>query len=756
MRVVRYELRSAAELDTLARAPLPLGIHAAQPRAASHRDLYLDTPDDALRERGIVCRLRIGATVAAPAHSGARQRRAAGACRGDGARGDRRARARGRHGRAPAPAEHGRSVGAGAARRARGRPAHARREPRPAPPSARSRCTSTASRSAATASRARSSSSARTIGAASISEFERLVEALEREHDLVGAEGDRASARRAACCAGCGRPRREWHARELRRTNRRSSRTAGATPEMLSPELSLLAFQRRVLAIAEDPSTPLRERLRFLGIVTSNLDEFFMVRMPELRQAAASRPDGGHSRGLDGLTAGDRLDRVEQRDRLDRRGAVALRRRVPAQRPRRSACASCAGAIWRPSSSARPARALPRRDLSRAHAARDDAEPGTSAAAPARTSGSRSPSCSAAARRSEAHLAELELPRDVAAPAAGARPRRATVIPVEEVLRANVDLLYPERARRRSPSLPRHARRRSRARRAQRGRSARGRRPTRRSGGRTTPPCASRSSATMPHVRRRAGAREPASRGSRVAPTARSSARCEVVTGCSTCAAWPISRCPTIRRSATRRSRSARASTPTRLDDRRRRARATSSSIIRSTTSSRPSSASCARRRPIRTSRRSRSRCTASGDPSAVVDALLAAARAGKKVVGARRAQGAVRRGAQRRLGARARDGRRATSSTGFVGLKMHAKVALVVRREGATLRRYAHVGTGNYNTRSGRQYTDLSLFSAREALTCRRRRPVQRAHRIVAPAGGALARRARRAACSCCPPCSS
>ena len=60
MRVVRYELRSAAELDTLARAPLPLGIHAAKPRAASHRDLYLDTRDDALRERGVVCRLRIG------------------------------------------------------------------------------------------------------------------------------------------------------------------------------------------------------------------------------------------------------------------------------------------------------------------------------------------------------------------------------------------------------------------------------------------------------------------------------------------------------------------------------------------------------------------------------------------------------------------------------------------------------------------------------------------------------------------------
>src|SRR3954465_10168469 len=63
MRVVRYELRSAAEFDALARAPLPLGIHAAPARASSHRDLYLDTPDDALRARGVVCRLRIGARL---------------------------------------------------------------------------------------------------------------------------------------------------------------------------------------------------------------------------------------------------------------------------------------------------------------------------------------------------------------------------------------------------------------------------------------------------------------------------------------------------------------------------------------------------------------------------------------------------------------------------------------------------------------------------------------------------------------------
>lgn len=55
-------------------------------------------------------------------------------------------------------------------------------------------------------------------------------------------------------------------------------------------ELSLLAFQSRVLALAEDHAVPLLERLRFLGIVTSNIDELYMVRMAELRRAAVDEP----------------------------------------------------------------------------------------------------------------------------------------------------------------------------------------------------------------------------------------------------------------------------------------------------------------------------------------------------------------------------------------------------------------------------------------------------------------------------------
>ena len=53
----------------------------------------------------------------------------------------------------------------------------------------------------------------------------------------------------------------------------------------------------------------------------------------------------------------------------------------------------------------------------------------------------------------------------------------------------------------------------------------------------------------------------------------------------------------------------------------------------------------------------------------------------------------------------------------GFVGLKTHAKVVLIVRREADCIRRYVHIGTGNYNPKTSQIYTDLGLFSCREDL---------------------------------------
>ena len=89
--------------------------------------------------------------------------------------------------------------------------------------------------------------------------------------------------------------------------------------------------------------------------------------------------------------------------------------------------------------------------------------------------------------------------------------------------------------------------------------------------------------------------------------------------------------------------------------------------------------------------------------------------------------------------------------SYGVPGLKTHAKVMLVVRREGDTIRRYVHIGTGNYNPKTARLYTDFGLLTANPDARRRPDRPVQRADRvrrsrsgyrklIVAPAGHARA----------------
>jgi polyphosphate kinase len=53
----------------------------------------------------------------------------------------------------------------------------------------------------------------------------------------------------------------------------------------------------------------------------------------------------------------------------------------------------------------------------------------------------------------------------------------------------------------------------------------------------------------------------------------------------------------------------------------------------------------------------------------------------------------------------------------GLVGMKVHSKIALVVRREGDAIRRYVHLGTGNYNPITARLYTDLGLLTCNEQI---------------------------------------
>ncbi|MCU0620914.1 MAG: RNA degradosome polyphosphate kinase, partial [Gemmatimonadales bacterium] len=72
-------------------------------------------------------------------------------------------------------------------------------------------------------------------------------------------------------------------------------------------ELSWLEFNRRVLHEALDPRTPLLERLKFLGIYSSNLDEFFQVRVAGLKRQVKA---GYTERTADGLTADEQLARI--------------------------------------------------------------------------------------------------------------------------------------------------------------------------------------------------------------------------------------------------------------------------------------------------------------------------------------------------------------------------------------------------------------------------------------------------------------
>ena len=115
-------------------------------------------------------------------------------------------------------------------------------------------------------------------------------------------------------------PRRELGSEDAAST---SMAAAAATAETSHPpavslesselyinrELSLLDFKKRVLGEAKDPQNPLLERIKFLSIVSSNLDEFFMVRVAGLKKQAAS---GSQEPSVDGLAAATQLRLIRE------------------------------------------------------------------------------------------------------------------------------------------------------------------------------------------------------------------------------------------------------------------------------------------------------------------------------------------------------------------------------------------------------------------------------------------------------------
>ena len=86
-----------------------------------------------------------------------------------------------------------------------------------------------------------------------------------------------------------------------------AQKKSAAPPVYLNRELSWLAFNRRVLVQAQSDRHPLLERVRFLAIVSNNLDEFFEIRVAGLIQ---QRESGVTEPGPDGLEPREQLRRI--------------------------------------------------------------------------------------------------------------------------------------------------------------------------------------------------------------------------------------------------------------------------------------------------------------------------------------------------------------------------------------------------------------------------------------------------------------
>ena len=391
----------------------------------------------------------------------------------------------------------------------------------------------------------------------------------------------------------------------------------------MNRELSWLDFNDRVLQLAEDDLLPLIERVKFLAIFVTNLDEFFMIRVAGVHDQVDARID---ARGPDGLSPMEMLDGIAEKvAELDRRHSQAVARGDPARARRarhpdhqlrgvRSACR-------------RHRSPLPRADLPGPDPARDRARP----AVPLHLEPVAQPDRPAARPRARPRLVRA---REGAQGGAAAVRRDHARTRSSRSRRSSPSISTPcSRARdRQLRPVPRHPRRGLRGLR-------RGRRPAPGGRGGAPPPAVRRGRAAR--GRRRDGpgaARAP----DRVARTSRS-CRCTTSTDCSTSPTSGRSRAS--RATATSRRRRGRRSCHPAFGpgpgDGRRRSRtcsrrcgpATSSSTSRTSRSRPASSGSSSRRSTIPIVLAIKMTVYRTSDDSALVPSLIDAAEKGKQAV---------------------------------------------------------------------------------------------------------------------------
>jgi polyphosphate kinase len=475
-------------------------------------------------------------------------------------------------------------------------------------------------------------------------------------------------------------------------------------PHFLNSELSILAFTARVLGLAEDLRTPIAERLRFLAIVSENLDEFVMVRVAGLKRSAIEQTE---ERTPDGLTPSQQLDLIS----LHLKALVARQYRCYAACAAEATSYGARIVTWNELDVAR-------RDQLRA-TMRDELLPALTPLAMTLSAGHPFPrlrhlSLSLAVvlldRPGTApHFAQVELPDS--APRFTAVPGMNAVITMEELVRANLDLLYPssmveqayafrvtrgadlELEESGAPSLLRAVEEASRRRFEQ-------------------PVVRVEVERAMPSVLRDVVLRELRREHGGASLEDDDLYEVDGLLNLGSLTQLPMLNEPSLSYPPFKGGDPLPGdrSIWSVIDERDRLVHHPFDAFDSTVARFFEEAAADASVTAIKTT------LYRAGEKSPIVGALVAAAGARKDVVAFIELK--ARFDEERNVSwAKQLEDAGVRVVHGLVGIKNHAKVALVVRRDGSRLKRYVHVGTGNYNAETAKRYTDLSLLSADDEL---------------------------------------